>query len=86
MILQLDPSILVETPLGRGLAIFMIDYGMHQNSCWVVALEKDGVVKHFDCNDIILSTNYTYRVNLTKNTNHPEEPALNGQLHRKNGS
>ncbi len=73
MILQLNPSILVETPLGRGQAIFMIDYGMHQNSCWVVALEKNGIVKHFDCNDIILTTNFTYHMNLTRNTNNAEE-------------
>src|SRR3990167_11523594 len=31
MILQLNPSILVETPLGTGQTIFIIDYGMHQN-------------------------------------------------------
>ena len=67
MILQLNPPILVETPLGQGQALFVIDYGMHQNTCWVVALVKDGVVKHFDCNDIILSTNYTYGLNLMKN-------------------
>ena len=73
MILQTNPSILVETPLGRGQAIFIIDYGMHQNTCWVVALEESGVVKHFDCNDIILSTNYTYGVNLRKNTNNRKE-------------
>lgn len=73
MILQLNPSILVETPLGRGQAIFMIDYGMHQNSCWVVALEKNGVVKHFDCNDIILTTNFTYHMNLSRNTNNHAE-------------
>lgn len=69
MILQLDPAIMVETPLGRGHAIFIIDYGMHQNTCWVVANAETGVVKHFDCNDIILSTNYTYGVNLRHNTN-----------------
>lgn len=69
MILQLNPSMLVETPLGRGQALFIIDYGMHQNTCWVVALENNGVVKHFDCNDVILSTNYTYHVNMTHNTN-----------------
>lgn len=67
--LQLDPSILVETPLGRGYALFLIDYGMHQNTCWIVALESNGIVKHFDCNDIILSTNYTYGLNLRHNTN-----------------
>jgi hypothetical protein len=36
---------------------------MHQNTCWVVALSESGVVKHFDCNDIILSANYTYGIN-----------------------
>ena len=67
MIHQLKPSILVETPLGTGQAIFLIDYGMHQNTCWVVALQENGVIKHFDCNDVILSTNYTYGMNLRKN-------------------
>jgi hypothetical protein len=67
MILQLNPSMLVETPLGTGLAIFIIDYGMHQNTCWVVALVKDGIIKHFDCNDVVLSTNYTYGLNLIRN-------------------
>lgn len=67
MIYQLNPSILVETPLGVGQAILIIDYGMHQNSCWVVALQEDGVIKHFDCNDVILSTNFTYGMNLRKN-------------------
>ena len=71
MILQLDPTILVDTPLGRGHAIFIIDYGMHQNTCWVVALQESGKVKHFDCNDIIITTNYTYGINLKHNTNHP---------------
>ena len=63
MILQLNPTILVDTPLGQGQAIFIIDYGMHQNTCWVVALTENGVVKHFDCNDVILATNYTYGIN-----------------------
>lgn len=72
MILQLDPAILVETPLGHGQAIFIIDYGMHQNSCWVVALLENGIIKHFDCNDVILATNYTYGMNLTKHKNEPK--------------
>ncbi len=69
MIHQLNPTILVETPLGAGQAIFIIDYGMHQNTCWVVSLVSNGVVKHFDSNDVILATNYTYGLNLRKNTN-----------------
>lgn len=30
MILQLNPTILVQTPLGKGHALFLIDYGMHK--------------------------------------------------------
>lgn len=63
MILQLSPTILVETPLGKGHAIIIIDYGMHQNSCWVVTLEQNGIVKHFESNDVIVCTNYTYHIN-----------------------
>lgn len=70
MILQLNPSILVETPLGQRQAIFIVDYGMHQNSCWIVALNENGIVKHFDSNDIIISTNFTYHMNMERNVNH----------------
>lgn len=78
MILQLDPAILVHTPLGRGQAIFLIDYGMHQNTCWVVALEENGVIKHFDCNDVIMATNYTYGLNLAKHK-YPPKPSKEDQ-------
>lgn len=67
MILQLSPTIYVDTPLGKGHCIFIIDYGMHQNSCWIIVLEKNGIVKHFDTNDIIVSTNFTYHINNEKN-------------------
>lgn len=59
---------MVDTPLGRGQVLFIIDYGMHQNTCWVVALTNNGVVKHFESNDIIISTNYTFHINEERNT------------------
>ena len=68
MIHQLNPTILVDTPLGQGHAIFLIDYGMHQNSCWVVTLVENGIVKHFDSNDVIVCRNYTYKINECGNT------------------
>lgn len=68
MILQMNPTIYVDTPLGRGHALFIIDYGMHQNSCWVVTLEDNGFVKHFDANDIIICTNFTYHINNEHNS------------------
>lgn len=58
--IQLDPAIDVMTKLGSGAAIIVIDYGMHQNTCWVVALHEDGQVKHFDGNQIKLCKNHTY--------------------------
>ena len=69
MILQLNRTIMVETPLGRGQALFIIDYGMHQNTCWVVGMHKDGIVKHFDSNDVIISPNYTYHINQERYSN-----------------
>lgn len=58
MILQLHPPIQVETPLGGGFALAVIDYGVHANSCWVVAVgELDWALKHFDSNDVRVSKN-----------------------------
>lgn len=59
MILQLNPTLFVDTPLGPGRVLFIIDYGMDVNTCWVVAL-NEGKIKHFDANDITLEKNFTY--------------------------
>jgi hypothetical protein len=64
MIIQLKPEICVTTPLGDGLAVMVIDYGLNHNTCWVVALQSDGQIKHFDSNDIKLCYNHTYKINL----------------------
>jgi hypothetical protein len=53
----------VDTPHGEGIAILMIDYGIHQNTIWVVADKNDGRVRHYDSNDIKLSTNNTIHLN-----------------------
>jgi len=66
VIIQLNPEIWVNTPLGEGLAIMVIDYGINHNTCWVVSLKKDGQVKHFDSNDIRLIKNFTYNFNTKK--------------------
>lgn len=57
--IQLNPQIVVFTPLGPGLAYFIIDYGMSINTCWVIRLAK-GEIKHFDSNDIRIEGNPTY--------------------------
>ena len=53
----------VDTPHGEGIAILIRDYGIHQNTIWVVADKNDGRVRHYDSNDIKLSTNNTIHLN-----------------------
>lgn len=48
MIIKLNPTIYIDTPLLKGQALFIIDYGVYQNSCWVITLENNGIIKHFD--------------------------------------
>lgn len=57
MILQLNPQIHVITPLGEGWCFFLIDYGLWENTIWVVRLDKDGTVKHVESNDIKINGN-----------------------------
>lgn len=60
---EINQVLWVETELGDGQALFLIDYGPHENTIWVVALEKDGVIKHFNSNQIKLCFNNTFNIN-----------------------
>jgi hypothetical protein len=51
MIHQLNPTLDVNTPLGDGEALFLIDYGINVNTVWVVRF-KGGVIKHLYSDDI----------------------------------
>jgi hypothetical protein len=63
---EFQSTIWVDTPHGEGIAILIIDYGIHQNTIWVVANKNDGRVRHYDSNDIQLSTNHTLNLNGNK--------------------
>lgn len=56
---ELTQVLFVSTPLGDGQALFLIDYGVHENTIWVVALEKDGRVKHFNSEQVQVCLNHT---------------------------
>lgn len=56
MILELRNRITVDTPLGDGDAMFIIDYGLDVNTVWVVRL-NGGQVKHFYSDDIRVYAN-----------------------------
>jgi len=51
VMLQLNPTIEVHTPLGDGEALFIIDYGINVNTVWIVRFPK-GIIKHLYSDDI----------------------------------
>jgi hypothetical protein len=44
MMLQLNPTICLDTPKGRGLCHFVIDYGEEHDLLWVVADDATGEI------------------------------------------
>lgn len=44
MMLQLNPTIWLETPIGIGLCHFVIDYGEEHDLLWVVADDATGEI------------------------------------------
>lgn len=58
--IQCNPPVPVETIHGPGMALFLIDYGHHWNTVWIVALKETREIKHYDSNDVRLSVNYTF--------------------------
>ena len=56
MILQLNPTIDISTPLGDGEAMFIIDYGVNVNTVWVARM-PGGEVKHFWSDDVRIYDN-----------------------------
>lgn len=51
MMLQLNPTIDVKTPLGDAEAIILIDYGHNVNTVWLCRM-SGGSIKHFWSDDI----------------------------------
>ena len=59
MIVQLNPPIPLETPLGKGYAHFLLDYSQEHHLCWVVFLDEDGTSWTFENPDVRLQPNPT---------------------------
>lgn len=56
MILQLIPPLNVITPLGNGVAQFVLDYSEYSAVYFIVFLEKSGTCHKFKCKDICIET------------------------------
>jgi hypothetical protein len=64
MIHEFKNTLWVMTPHGEGLALLLIDYGIQQNTVWVVANKSDGRIRHYDSNQIRLAKNHTIDLNI----------------------
>lgn len=60
MIHEIQQILWVETPHGDGQALFLIDYGPHENTVYVVALQETRQIKHYNSEQIKLCVNYTF--------------------------
>ena len=59
MIHEIKQVLWVVTEHGIGQALFLIDYGLHQNTIWVVALKGTREIKHYNSNQIKIEFNHT---------------------------
>lgn len=55
--LQLNPTIEVETPKGRGHAEVLIDYGPEADLLWVVVINATGEIWAFRSKDVRATAN-----------------------------
>jgi hypothetical protein len=53
----------IQTPHGVSLALFLIDYGVHNNTIWVAANKENGEIRHYDSSQIKLDVNFTINLN-----------------------
>lgn len=63
--IQLNPTIPVFTPKGKGWAFFVIDRSQEHDLEWVVFLDNSGECWTFRNSDIRIDKNYTLGRNIT---------------------
>jgi hypothetical protein len=63
LIHEVQQILWVTTPHGDGVVLFIMDYGPHENTIFVVALEESGMIKHYNSNDVKLCKNNTFNIN-----------------------
>lgn len=64
MMLQLNPTIEMDTPKGRGHAEFLLDYGPEADLLWVVVINDTGEIWAFRSKDVRATANVSIGRNL----------------------
>jgi hypothetical protein len=70
---EIKQTLWVDTPHGIGQALFLIDYGIHQNTIWVVCLKHNGKILHYDSNQLTIDKNNTLEINTLSNDSNEED-------------
>jgi len=68
MIHEVKQILTVNTLFGEAQVLFIMDYGIHRNSIWICASFSDGKIRHFDTNQITVTSNHTLNFNNANNT------------------
>lgn len=66
MMLQLIPTVPLDTPKGTGHAHFLIDYGQEHHLLWVVFLDESGECWTFRNTEVRLQSNPTMGIRREK--------------------
>jgi hypothetical protein len=61
---EIKQIIFVETPHGIAQALFIIDYGIHENTIWITSNKDNGTIKHYNSNQIKIVKNQTIDFNI----------------------
>ena len=56
---QLNPSIPLDTPKGKGFAVAVIDYGLEHSLLWVVAIDATREVWCVPNSEVRMQTNWS---------------------------
>ena len=56
----------VETEHGRSQVLFIMDYGIHENTIWV-CVNNNGEIRHYNTTHIKIEKNYTIQDSLSPN-------------------
>ena len=62
MIHEFRNPILVETPLGYGMLIYVRDGGSFSNDVFAIVLDNDGVIRHMTTDQFKLVRNDTFGI------------------------
>ena len=70
---EVNPVLKVNTPFGEAQVLFLMDYGIHQNTIWVVCLKHNGKILHYDSNQLTIDKNNTLEINTLSNDSNEED-------------